>query len=80
MRRLVVSVFDSATQLYGSPIFVVSRGSAIRAFLDEVNRSSQDNALFAHPEDFELRLLSEFDDETGVVAEFNYVVARCVWC
>lgn len=66
MKRVVVSVFDHATGLYGMPMVFVARGAAMRSFIDEVNRKGEDNGLFAHPEDFEMRVLSEFDDETGV--------------
>lgn len=62
----VVAVFDSAVQAYGRPIFVQTPGVAVRSFRDEVNRSSEDNQLHRHPEDFELRLLCWFDEETGV--------------
>ena len=65
MKRHVLSVFDSASQLYGQPMFVPSIGGAVRSFGDECNRKSDDNALYMHPEDFELRSLAVFDDESG---------------
>lgn len=65
MIRLVVSVRDGATGLYGQPWFVVARGQAIRAFTDEVNRKPGDTDLAKHPEDFELFAVAEFDESTG---------------
>lgn len=65
MIRLVVSVRDSATGLFMQPWFVVSRGQAIRAFQDEVNRKGADSDLAKHPEDFELFLIAEFDEGNG---------------
>lgn len=62
-------MFDSAVQSYGVPIFVPARGAALRSFIDEVNRPAPDNNLHTHPEDFELRVLAEFDDETGRFSE-----------
>jgi len=64
-RRIVCSVRDSATQLFGQPFYAVAVGAALRTFSDEVNRQHQDNQLYNHSEDFELHLLAEFDDETG---------------
>lgn len=65
MIRLVVSVRDGATGLFGQPWFVVARGAAIRAFTDEVNRKPQETDLAKHPEDFELFALAEFDEGSG---------------
>nr|QJB20144.1 MAG: nonstructural protein [Microvirus sp.] len=65
MIRLVVSVRDGATGLFGQPWFVVARGQAIRAFTDEVNRKPGDTDLAKHPEDFELFAVAEFDETTG---------------
>lgn len=63
--RVVVGVFDSAVQAYGQPLFVAARQAAVRMFTDEVNRPAEDNGLYRHPEDFELRLLAFFDEGTG---------------
>lgn len=63
---VVVSIFDSATQMYSKPMFVPSAAYAIRSFKDEVNRADGNNQLNAHPEDFELRMLSTFDEDTGI--------------
>ena len=65
MTRLICAVFDSASNTFGQPIFVVARGQAIRSFQDEVQRQAADNTLNQHPEDFELYLLGEYDDTTG---------------
>lgn len=64
-KRLVCSVFDSASRLYSQPIFMPSQGAAIRAFSDEVNREARDNPFFMHPEDYEIRGLAIWDDEDG---------------
>ena len=65
MNRLVCAVFDSASQLFGQPIFVVAKGQATRSFTDEVQKSAADNQLYLHPDDFDLYLLGEFDDVSG---------------
>lgn len=62
----VVAVRDSAMFAFGRPLFVPSLGVALRSFTDEINRNAPDNQMFAHPEDFELWHLAEFDETTGV--------------
>ena len=47
--------------------FVASEGVAIRQFQDEVNRESDDNQLYRHPDDFQLFYLGTFDDNTGAM-------------
>lgn len=68
-KMVICSVWDSAIGSYGRPFFVPSRGVAMRSFQDEVRRKADDNPMNAHPEDFELFYLAEFDDQTGLFAE-----------
>ena len=63
MIQTVVSVFDTAAGLFGRPIFVPSRGQAIRSFHDEINRA--DSEIAKHPEDYILYQLCSFDDNAG---------------
>jgi hypothetical protein len=65
MKLVLCSVKDRAADAYGRPMFVPSLGVAIRSFSDEVNRQSDDNQLFNHPDDFDLYEFGEFDDNTG---------------
>lgn len=65
-KSVVVAVFDSAVQAYGRPLFVPTNGAALRSFIDEVNRKADDNQLCRHPDDFELRVLAIFDEESGI--------------
>lgn len=66
MVRIICSVRDSAAELFGQPIYVPSRGVALRSFADEVNRAAVDNALNQHPEDFILYELGSFDESSGL--------------
>lgn len=61
----VCAVFDSASQLFGRPFFVQSKGVAIRSFRDEVMRVDAGNDLNKHPDDFTLYYLGFFDDSMG---------------
>lgn len=65
MDLVLCSVFDAAADAYARPMFVPSRGLAVRSFTDEVNRASPDNIMHQHPEDFSLFCLGTFDDCTG---------------
>lgn len=65
MHLFVVSVKDRAADVFNRPFFVPHRNVAIRDFTDEVNRSAVDNQLNKHPDDFDLYLLGEFNDNTG---------------
>lgn len=64
MRYKVLAIRDRAIDSYGQPFYSASVGGAVRSFSDEVNRP-ENNTLHKHPEDFDLFLLGEFDDQTG---------------
>lgn len=65
VRLICVGVFDSAVQAYGQPLFFRARGEAIRAFMDECRNPDPASGIAKHPEDYELRFLGFFDQETG---------------
>ena len=68
---VVVSVKDLAAQAFGRPVFVGAVGVAVRSFSDEVTRDVPDNQMHAHPADFELYQVGEFDDATGALSPVN---------
>ncbi|WNK14716.1 MAG: nonstructural protein [Microvirus sp.] len=65
MKYIAVSVRDRAADIFGSPAFVPNLGSAIRAFGDAVN--GKDSDLSKHPEDFDLYVIGNYDDENGAL-------------
>lgn len=65
MKYVITVVRDAAANVYGQPMFLGSKGQAIRAFSDEVQRDAADNMLFKHPNDFELFYVGEYDDATA---------------
>ena len=67
MKMVIVSILDTAAGAYGRPAYVASEGVAMRQFQDEVNRASDDNQLYRHPDDFQLFYLGTFDDNTGAM-------------
>ncbi|WNK14819.1 MAG: nonstructural protein [Microvirus sp.] len=71
---VMVAVKDLAAQTFGRPFFVPHTHAAVRSFTDEVNRPAADgqqNDLFAHPDDFELYALADFNDGSGAVVSFS---------
>lgn len=69
MKRVILAVYDSASKLYGQPLFVAATPAGVRSFIDEVRRPGADNAIHNHPADFELRELGLFDDVTGEIEQ-----------
>ena len=63
MKYSVCAVRDAKVEAFGQPFYSQQRGVAIRSFADEC--SKPDSNLNAHPEDFALFCLGEYDDQTG---------------
>ena len=61
----VFAIRDRATDSFGNPVFAFSAGQAIRSFSDEINRSDAQNPYFAHPDDYDLYLLGDYDTSSG---------------
>lgn len=59
----VYSVLDAKVGAYLVPIYMRSRGEAIRAFTGTCQNKESDFARF--PEDYALYFLGEFDDSQG---------------
>lgn len=68
MKYVIISLRDVVANLYTTPTFHNSKGSALRAFSNEVNRADENNTIYKHPNDFEIYALGTFDDEN---AEFE---------
>jgi hypothetical protein len=68
MKTQICVIKDRASDAYSQPMFVASVGTAIRQFSDEVNKDSENNQLYNHPDDFDLYHLGEYDDS---MAQFS---------
>lgn len=62
--KVLVSVFDNVSQLYSPVMTEVNKDSAIRNFKIGAKQNAQ---ISACPQDYELRFLGYFNDETGCV-------------
>lgn len=69
MKLKIVAVRDRAVDAFMRPFTVQSTGQAIRSFGDEINRASQDNPMHAHPDDYDLYELAEYDENTGAITQ-----------
>lgn len=63
MKFQICAIRDRAVASFQRPFFAPAIGAAIRAFGDEINR--QGSEMHAHPSDYDLFHLGEFDDETA---------------
>lgn len=65
-KLLICSVFDTKVGAYSPPFTCKSRGEAIRSFEDACR---DDKMPFkAHPEDYQLFAVGDFDDQSGLVS------------
>lgn len=65
MKTKIFAVYDSAVGCYMQPFFMQSKGQAIRAWMDTVNDPK--TQFHAHPADFTLFELGDYDEETGIL-------------
>ena len=65
MKMIICSVYDSATEAYMRPFAAQSEGQAIRSFEDETNK--QGSEINAHPEDYALFKVADWNDNTATV-------------
>jgi len=74
MNYKVFSTYDLKSLAYSQPFFSPNAGSAIRAFGDAV---AKDPMLTAHPEDFQLFEVGEWDDKLGSLLPITPVKYLC---
>ena len=69
MKKIVCSVYDCKSAVYGSPMVFSTRGEAIRSFDSGVKDSK--TMLYKYPADFTMHVLGEFDDNCGKLLPFD---------
>lgn len=65
MTMKVFSIYDAKAGVFGRPLCFHNAAVASRWFADQVNKEG--NELAAHPEDYHLFALGDFDDAKGYV-------------
>ncbi len=63
MKLLAFSIFDAAAEAFLPPMFMDTKGMAIRSFADAVNQ--EDSAFGRHAGDYTLFYIGSFDQLTG---------------
>lgn len=71
MKQIVCAVYDRQAECFGRPVFTAAIGLAVRSFTDEVNRPSQDNPMWLHPDDYTLYQIGVYDDQEGSFDPFG---------
>lgn len=65
MIKYMFVIYDNVAELYSSPFFNVRQEAAIRDVLRAA--LSDESEIFHAPKDYDLYLIGEYDDETGIV-------------
>lgn len=66
------SLYDCAVNAYLKPFVSDHRGNAIRAFIQLLNdKSNPENMIAAHPDQFVLFELGEFDPVSGLITSLH---------
>lgn len=71
----VFSIYDSKAEVYWSPRFYLNAGVALREFSDAAQARNGDNELSAHPEDYTLFEIGDWDENTGELRTYPSKVA-----
>lgn len=69
MKLELFSVYDSKAHIFNAPMFLRSKGEALRTFTDTANDPK--SQIAKHPEDYSLHHIGSYDDNTGVVTPQN---------
>lgn len=59
MKQVVTTVFDAKAETYSPPFTAVSKGAALRSFMDAV--ADPKSQFYQHPEDYSLFMLGSYD-------------------
>lgn len=69
----VYNVYDSKIEAYMPPFFMRNKGEALRAWAATVN--DEKSTFCAHPADFTIFEIGEYDDASGSISMYNTKVS-----
>lgn len=72
MKKPMFSVHDIKAQTFGNPFTSTNQNTAMRDFHAACN--DQNSQLYKYPNDFTLYEVGEFDDYTGIIAEYTKII------
>jgi hypothetical protein len=71
--KQLYSLYDSKSETWSAPFIHSARGDALRAFADAVNSKDQRTVIVAHPEDFTLFYVGDFNELDGTITGIDKV-------
>lgn len=75
--KYIYAVKDSATDTYGLPFFLNSRGEAMRHFTDAARANPEQSQIAKHPEDYTLYEIGMYDEtDASITAQTPEQVMR----
>lgn len=72
--KILVALYDRATEAYAPIMTVHTRGEAIRSFRNEIKEPQ--SPISQHPTDFELYQVGIYNDQTGEIEPHHELIAR----
>lgn len=67
----IYAIRDAAISGFMKPWVAKTNGEAIRTFQNVVNSKDDQNLISKHPEQFDLYLVADFDEDTGKVKAYE---------
>lgn len=64
-KYVLYSVYDTKVKFFHKPMFMRNKGEALRSWKTEANADPEKSSISAHPSDFDLFEIGEFDDDTA---------------
>lgn len=64
----IYGVRDTCVQSFLLPMFFQNNAAATRALGDAVNKASEDNQFYQHPEHYQLYYLGNYNEDTGQIS------------
>ncbi len=63
----IYAIRDTCVKAFLLPMYFQNNAAATRAIGDAVNKATEENQFYQHPEHFQLYHLGEFDEDTGQI-------------
>lgn len=71
LSKKMFAIKDRATDSFNVPFTVMTTAQAVRTFADEVNSDPQRSAIAKHPDDYDMYIVGEYDDQTAKITPLD---------
>lgn len=65
--KKIFTVKDRALDIYNLPFTMNTAAQAVRSFTDEINGDKTRSQVAQHPDDYDLYIIGEYDEQTAAV-------------